>query len=285
MVRLMRPQQWTKNVFVLAGLVFAGRFLDTNSILRVVGAFAIFSLLSSAVYCMNDVLDRERDRLHPKKRMRPLASGLLTPTEGVGASVLLALVGLAGAVELGRAMIAVSAAYLGLNVAYSFVLKHVPLWDALSVAGGFVLRAVAGTAVLAIPASPWLLVCTYLVALYLSLGKRWSDSVQLNDAQRGYRRAAMLYDPGLVRLFMQTTMSATLISYALYAVQGPHKPWMLVTLPFVIYGLFHYQHMVETKALGGSPESAIFQDRAFLANGLAYAVTVLAVLILGRGGG
>ena len=280
-VELARPQQWAKNVFVLAGLVFAGRFLDLTDIARVLGALAAFCLLSSAIYGVNDLLDRERDRLHPRKRHRPLADGRLRPGEGLATAVVLAAVGLALAAALGGHMLLVSVAYLGLNVAYSLWLKHVPLWDALTVAGGFVLRAVAGTAVLHIPASPWLLGCTYLVALYLSLGKRWSDAVQLTEAQRDYRRALDLYDPALVRLFMQTTMSATLMSYVLYAVLGPHHPWMVLTLPFVIYGLFHYQHMVESRALGASPESAIFQDRAFLVNGAVYALAVVAVLLYG----
>jgi 4-hydroxybenzoate polyprenyltransferase len=280
-LQLARPQQWTKNVFVLAGLVFAGRFLDLGAILRVLGALAAFCLLSSAIYCLNDLLDREQDRLHPKKRLRPLAAGTLRPGEGVVAALVFGAGGLAVAAALGAPMLWVSLAYLALNVAYSLVLKHVPLWDALTVAGGFVLRAVAGTAVLGIAASPWLLVCTYLVALYLSLGKRWSDAVQLTEAQRDYRRSLRLYDPGLVRLFMQTTMSATIISYVLYAVDGPHRPWMILTLPFVIYGLFHYQHMVESRALGASPDAAIFQDRAFLLNGAVYGAAVLAILLFG----
>ena len=280
-LRTMRPQQWTKNVFVFAGLVFAGQFLNGPDILRVLGAFGVFCLLSSAVYFLNDLVDRGRDRLHPKKRLRPLASGLLRPGEGVAAAVVLGALGLGGALLLGRSLLEVSAAYLALNLAYSFGLKHVPLWDALIVAGGFVLRALAGTSVLGIPASPWLLICTYLVALYLSLGKRWSDAVNLSAEERAYRQAALLYDPDLLRLFMQVTMAASLISYSLYAAQGSHGPWILVTLPFVIYGLFHYQHMVETRALGGSPESAIFQDRPFLLNGAAYALAVLGVLLFG----
>lgn len=280
--RTMRPHQWTKNGFVFAGLVFAGHFLDPRDIVRVAAAFGAFCLLSSCVYFINDVVDRERDQLHPKKRHRPLAAGLLRPAEGVGLAAVLGAGSLAVALALGASMFWVSAGYLVLNLAYSFWLKHVPLWDALTVAGGFVLRAVAGTTSIGIQASPWLLVCTYLVALYLSLGKRWSDAVNLAPSERAYRQAATLYEPELVRLFMQVAMAATLISYALYAVQGPHSPWILLTLPFVIYGLFHYQHMVETRALGGSPENAIFQDRAFLVNAAAYALACVAVLLFGR---
>lgn len=281
LLRTMRPQQWTKNVFVFAGVVFAGQFLYLGDLVRAVAAFGVFCLLSSCVYFINDCADRERDRLHPRKRLRPLASGLLRPVEGIAAAAVLGCAGLAGALALGPDLLWVSAAYLGLNLLYSFWLKQVPLWDALTVAGGFVLRAAAGTAALGIAASPWLLVCTYLVALYLSLGKRWADAVNLAPEERAYRRAALLYEPELLRLFMQVSMASTLISYALYAVQGPHSPWILLTLPFVIYGLFHYQHMVESRALGGSPENAIFQDRAFLLNGAGYAVAVIAVLVFG----
>lgn len=280
LLRTMRPQQWTKNVFVFAGLVFARAFLQPPGVLMAVWAFAVFCLLSSAVYCLNDYVDRERDRLHPRKRHRPMASGLVPPALGLGWAIVLAVGALGAGLALSPGFLLVAAGYLVLNVAYSFGLKHVPLWDALSVAGGFVLRAVAGTTALHVVASPWLLVCTYLVALYLSLGKRWSDAVNLAPDERAYRRAALVYEPDMVRLFMQVVMATTLMSYALYAVEGPHSPWMLVTLPFVIYGLFHYQHMVETRALGGTPESAIFQDRAFLLNAGGFAVTALGVLLV-----
>jgi len=279
LLRTMRPQQWTKNVFVFAGLVFGRVFLHPLGVLWALWAFAVFCLLSSAVYCLNDYVDRDRDRLHPRKRLRAIASGLVPPALGLALAVALALIGLAGAAALAPSFFVIALAYLALNVAYSFGLKHVPLWDALTVAGGFVLRALAGTTALHVAASPWLLVCTYLVALYLSLGKRWSDAVNLAPEERAYRRAALVYEPGLVRLFMQVVMATTLMSYALYAVEGPHSPWMLVTLPFVIYGLFHYQHMVESRALGGAPESAIFQDRAFLVNAGAFAATALCVLL------
>ncbi len=279
-VRTMRLQQWTKNVFVFAGLVFSGAFLRPRDIPHALLAFFAFCLLSSCVYFVNDFVDRERDRLHPRKRLRPMASGLLRPWEGVLGAVVLGLAGLALGLGLSSAFLWVAVAYLVLNVLYSFGLKHVALWDALAVSGGFVLRALAGTVAVRVPASPWLLMCTYLLALYLSLGKRWSDAVNLAPEERAYRRAALVYQPEMVRLFMEVAMGATLISYALYAVQGPHSPWILVTLPFVIYGLFHYQHMVETRALGGSPESAIFQDRAFLVNGAAFALVALAVVIL-----
>lgn len=278
-VKTMRPQQWTKNVFVFAGLVFARAFLHPDGVPRALWAFGAFCLLSSCVYFLNDFVDRERDRLHPRKRQRPLASGLLRPAEGLAGAIILGLGGLAAALGLGMGFFLIAAGYLALNVAYSFALKHVALWDALTVAGGFVLRALAGTAALGVVASPWLLVCTYLLALYLSLGKRWADAVNLEPEQRAYRKAALVYDPDLVRLFMQVAMAATLLSYALYAVEGPHSPWILLTLPFVIYGLFHYQHMVESRALGGSPESAIFQDRGFLLNGVVFAAVALAVVL------
>lgn len=281
LLRTMRPQQWTKNGFVFAGLIFAQEFFKLGGVLRVLGAFGVFCLLSSSIYFVNDLVDRDRDRLHPRKRHRPLASGLIRPVEGALAAVVLAGVALSAAALLGSGVLWASLGYVAQNLLYSFWLKHVPLWDALTVSVGFVLRSVAGTIALGIPASPWLLVCTYLLALYLSLGKRWSDAVLLAPEERAYRRAALLYEPDLVRFFMQVTMGATLISYALYAVQGPHSPWILLTLPFVIYGLFHYQHMVETRALGGSPESAIFQDFPFLLNGAGYVVVATAVLLLG----
>ncbi len=278
-LRTMRPQQWIKNVFVFAGLVFARAFLYPHGILLALWAFAVFCVLSSAVYCLNDYVDRDRDRLHPRKRFRPIASGVVPAAVGLSLAIGLGVGGLAASLGLGWDFFGIASVYLGLNIVYSFGLKHVSLWDALTVAAGFVLRALAGTAALHVVASPWLLVCTYLVALYLSLGKRWSDAVHLAPEERVYRRAALVYEPNLVRTFMQVVMATTLMSYSLYAAQGPHSPWMLVTLPFVIYGLFHYQHMVESRSLGGAPESAIFQDRAFLLNAAGFVIAALCVLL------
>ena len=277
--RLMRPGQWPKNVFVLGGLVFGREFTHPAAVLRAFVAFAAFCLLSSAVYCINDLADRERDRLHPRKRFRPIASGTVSPALAGVLAVALALWGLIGGVLVGAGVAAVGAAYLTLNILYSFVLKHVALWDALAVAGGFALRALAGTEAVHVPASPWLLVCTYLLTLYVSLGKRWADAVELEPEQRAHRGAAFTYDPDLMRLYMQVAMSATLISYALYATQGTHGPWMLLTLPFVIYGLFHYQHLVQSAGLGGAPDVAVLRDRAFILNGVLFAAVSVAVLL------
>ncbi len=277
---LARPLQWTKNVFVLAGLVFSRQFVHPASLLRAGLAVAAFCLLSSAVYCLNDVVDRRRDRLHPSKRLRPVASGAVAAPAALALGALLALAGLAVSAVLGRSLLAVAAAYLALNGAYSAGIKHVPLWDALTVAGGFVLRALAGTVAVAVPPSPWLLACTYLLTLYMSLGKRWSDAVDLAPEQAAYRRPALAYAPAQWHLFMEVTMSAALIAYALYAAQGTYGPWMLVTLPFVIYGLFRYQHLVQTRGLGGSPDTAVLRDRAFLLNGAAFGAVAMAVLLL-----
>jgi len=287
-LRLMRPRQWPKNAFVLAAVVFSGRWTDPWSLGRALVAAAAFCLLSSAVYALNDLSDRHVDRLHPTKRHRPLASGLLRPWEGAAVGVGALVLGLALCTLTGWRTTAAGVGYLLLNVLYSTALKHVAIWDTLTVALGFVARALAGALAVGVQASPWLLTCTFLVTLYVSLAKRWAEEVAverrraqgLEQAELGFRRTTGQVSTRLLREFMVISMGATLVSYALYCLDSPHGSLELVTLPFVVYGLFRFQFLAETRLeIGQAPEESLLGDRPFLLNTLIWGLVVAAVAL------
>src|SRR5437588_6871145 len=215
LLEAMRPRQWSKNVFVLAGIVFAGRLFEARAELRVLACFGLFCAASSAVYLANDVADRAIDAHHPLKRTRPIASGRLSPALAIAASAVLALVALAGTALLNRATLAVMAAYLASTFAYSLGLKRAFLLDVMIVAAGFVLRAVAGAACIEAGISLWLLVCSFLLALFLALGKRRAELVLLGQNATDHRVALGSYSLPLVDSWLTALAGASIVSYAL----------------------------------------------------------------------
>src|SRR5437868_5969524 len=279
----MRPRQWSKNVFVLAGIVFAGRLFERAAELRVLACFAVFCAASSAAYVANDVADRARDAQHPVKRLRPLAAGRLTPPSALAASIALALASLAGAALLNGRTLALICAYLLSTTAYSLGLKRVFLVDVMIVAAGFVLRAVAGAACIAAEISPWLLVCSFLLALFLALGKRRAELVLLGQNATDHRVALGSYSLPLVDSWLTALAGASIVSYALYT-QSPRTVEhfgttnLLYTVPFVIYALFRYQHHVVRQDAGGDPGSLLLQDPGLWISLLAWAITAAVVI-------
>jgi 4-hydroxybenzoate polyprenyltransferase len=283
LLEAMRPRQWSKNVFVLAGIVFAGRLFEVRAELRVLACFAVFCAASSALYLANDVADRESDVHHPLKRTRPIASGRLSPSIAIAASAVLTLVALAGAALLNRATLAVTAAYLASTFAYSLGLKRAFLLDVMIVAAGFVLRAVAGASCIEAEISPWLLVCSFLLALFLALGKRRAELVLLGQNATDHRVALGSYSLPLVDSWLTALAGASIVSYALYT-QSPRTVEhfgttnLLYTVPFVIYALFRYQHHVVRQDAGGDPGSLLLQDPGLWISLLGWAVTAAVVI-------
>ena len=283
LLEAMRPRQWSKNVFVLAGIVFAGRLFEARAELRVLACFALFCAASSAVYLANDVADRAIDAHHPLKRTRPIASGRLSPALAIAASAVLALVALAGTALLNRATLAVTAAYLASTLAYSLGLKRAFLLDVMIVAAGFVLRAVAGASCIEAEISPWLLVCSFLLALFLALGKRRAELVLLGQNATDHRVALGSYSLPLVDSWLTALAGASIVSYALYT-QSPRTVEhfgttnLLYTVPFVIYALFRYQHHVVRQDAGGDPGSLLLQDPGLWISLLAWAITAAVVI-------
>jgi 4-hydroxybenzoate polyprenyltransferase len=279
----MRPRQWPKNLFVLAPVLFTGKLGDPGLLLRSLAAAACFCGLSGAVYLVNDLCDRRRDALHPVKRHRPVASGRLGPAAAALAAALLGGACLAAAALLGGLFPLVAGSYLVLMLAYSTVLKNVVLADVLGIATGFVLRALAGGVVIGVPVSEWLLICTALVSLFMALGKRRYELRGLRGGAAGHRPVLENYNEPLLDQLIGVTATGSLVSYLLYCVlsqTAQAHDGLLLTAPFVAYGLFRYLYCVYRCDGGGSPEDVIFKDRVFLVTGAAYACAVLGVLYL-----
>ena len=282
----VRPKQWFKNVFVLAGLVFGGQLFDPASCTRALACFAIFCAASSAVYLINDTFDRRQDAHHPTKRLRPIASGRLPVVVAVCAAGVLAFVSIAGAAALSRATFLVLALYLASCAAYTSGLKRVFILDVLIVSSGFVLRAAAGAAAVRAEISPWLICCTFLLALYLALGKRRNELTLLRESAIQHRKNLGSYSVPLLDSWLTALSGATIVCYALYT-QSPrtlekfHTTNLLYTVPCVIYALFRYQHLVVRKEAGGDPGSSVLRDRGMVTAILAWAA-VAAVIIYWR---
>ncbi len=282
MLRLLRPRQWTKNALLFAALVFAEKLFVPEALLRASLAFVCFCLASSSGYVVNDLVDAPRDREPPEQRRRPIASGEI----GRQAALLLALGLTAGALALAAALgagfLAAVLVYLGLTHFYSFVGKNVAILDVMLVAAGFVIRAVAGALAIPVPVSDWFVLCSLFLALFLALSKRRAELLRAGEAARLARPVLADYTPAALAAFTATSMAAALITYALYVHAVLEKyPWLALTLPFVMFGLFRYQLLAETRGLGEKPEDVVFEDRPFQLCLAGFAVVALAALYLG----
>jgi 4-hydroxybenzoate polyprenyltransferase len=279
----LRPRQWLKNLFVLAPILFTGKAGDAALLARALTATACFCGLSGVVYLLNDLLDRKRDALHPVKRHRPLASGALSPLVAAVAAVILAAACLAAAAALNANFFTVALVYLALMIAYNTALKNVVIADVLSIAAGFVLRAVGGCQAVAAPISPWLYICTALVTLFLALGKRRHELSRLSEAAARHRPVLRKYNEPFLDQMISITTTACLVSYLLYCVlseTASKHEGLLLTAPFVAYGLFRYLYCIYRKGRGGSPEEVLLKDKVFLGTGLAYGIAVVLVVYL-----
>jgi 4-hydroxybenzoate polyprenyltransferase len=278
----LRPKHWIKNAFVLAPLVFAGRLSDPESVARAAAALAVFCALSSSVYLLNDVADREADRIHPKKRFRPIAAGDLGVFPAVILATSLAMGSLAGAFGVSPALAAVSALYLGQNLAYSFALKRVVILDVMLVASGFLLRAWAGAVAVGVAISEWLVLCTGLLALFLGFVKRRQEiaSAPVATEQRPILREYSL--PFLDQMIAVVTGSVV-TAYALYAFSEEVAAklgtrHLGLTIPFVLFGIFRYLYLVHLRGEGENPTALVLSDRPLLLNVLLWAGAVGLVL-------
>jgi 4-hydroxybenzoate polyprenyltransferase len=279
----VRPGEWTKNLFVFAGLLFGQRLTDPLAVRRAGLAFLIFCALAGVVYLVNDVADRDRDRQHPRKRNRPIASGALSVPTALGAAALLTACGLGAAWWLGRDFFAVAAGYLLLLVLYSGPLKHIVIIDVLTIAIGFVLRVAAGAVAIGVPISQWLLICTILLALFLGLSKRRHEIVLLADGAIGHRRILEEYSPYLLDQMIGVVTASTLMAYILYATSHETAEkfgtsLLGLTIPFPLYGIFRYLYLVHRKEGGGSPAELLLNDRPLLACVALWAVGVAVII-------
>jgi 4-hydroxybenzoate polyprenyltransferase len=279
----LRPRQWAKNLLVFAGLLFGLRLFDFVAVGRAVAAFGIFCVLSGVVYLINDIADRDIDRQHPHKARRPIASGALPVPAAVGSAIVLGVVGLAGAFALGPRFFLVAASYLALLALYSGPLKHIVIIDVLTIAIGFVLRAVAGAVAVNVEISHWLLMCTILLALFISLAKRRHELLLLSNDAVSHRPILGEYTPYLLDQMIAVVTASTLIAYVFYTISPETEQkfgteWLGLTVPFPLYGIFRYLYLVHQREGGGDPAELLLTDRPLLACVTLWAVSVVLII-------
>ena len=279
----LRPAQWTKNLFLFAGLIFGQRLLDPAAITTSIAAFVVFCALSGVVYLINDIADREADRIHPLKRFRPIASGAVPVGVALALAAVLGPVALAVAFYLRLEFGLIALAYVGLQAMYSGPLKHIVIIDVLTIAIGFVLRAAAGAVVIGEPVSHWLMIDMILLALFLALSKRRHELVLLADGATNHRPILEEYSPYLLDQMISVVTASTLVAYAFYTVNpetiqkfNTDKLWL--TVPFPLYGIFRYLYLVHQKEGGGSPSDMLLNDKPLLTCVLLWGVTVTLVI-------
>ena len=278
----LRPRQWVKNLFVFAGLIFSQSLL-TPLFWPALGAFVIFCALSGAIYVFNDVADAEKDRLHPTKRHRPIARRALPIPAAVTLGVVLLVGSLLAAFRLSTGFAMVAAAYAALLTAYSIWLKHVVILDVLTVAAGFVLRAVAGAEAVGVEISGWLVICTILIALFLALGKRRHEYRTLHGEAAAHRPILAEYSEGFLDQMVAVVTASTVIAYALYTMSPEtvakfHTRLLPVTLPFVLYGIFRYLYLLYRREQGGNPSDLLLSDRALLVNTVLWMLALFVII-------
>lgn len=267
-VMVLRPRQWVKNLFVVIPLVFSGRAGDGNAVLAVLGAFLLFSQMASAVYLINDVVDRDADRVHPVKRFRPVASGRIAPNRALLAGLVLGVTGTGLAWVLAPAFGVVAMAYVGLNLLYTLWLKEKVILDVFTIAAFFLLRLIGGSVVITVRPSLWLLLCGGLLALFLGFAKRRHELVLLEGYSQAHRSVLADYSPGFLDQMSTVLLSVTVVSYIMYTLNSPtavavHADVLAYSTVFVLYGVFRYLYLIHRRQ-GGSPTETLLTDRPLM---------------------
>ena len=283
--RTMRPTQWTKNVIVYAALVFDGKLFVPSLFWQATLVVACFCLASSSVYIMNDLVDLEKDRLHPRKQFRPLPAGQLNRGLAASAALLLAAVSLGLTWWINPLVGVVTAIYIAQNIAYSFWLKNIVIVDVMVLALGFLLRVVAGSLVADVANfSPWLYVCVTLLSLFLGFGKRRHEMTLLDENAAGHRASLQEYSVPLLDQIIGVVTTSTLMTYTLYGIEAQtalvRDGRMLLTTPFVFYFVARYLYLIHVRKLGGAPDELLFKDRALLINTALWALSVVVLIYM-----
>lgn len=282
-IKSLRPHQWTKNFFVFAPLIFSENVFNFPLILKSVLAFALFCMLSGAIYIWNDLRDIDEDKLHPAKSQRPLASGRLEKTPAVVAFVFLCVLGLSLSFVLNLNFFLLALGYVLLQLAYSGWLKHVVILDVLLVAAGFLIRVIAGGVAIEVDISAWLLICTFLLALFIALSKRRHELIFLEKEASSHRPILKEYSPYLLDQMISVVTASTVIAYCLYTISEETiakfgSSNLIFTVPFVLYGIFRYLYLIHQKCEGGSPESLLIKDKPFFFGILLWIVSAILIL-------
>ena len=284
LLRTMRPKQWLKNGFLFAGLIFDQQLLNITALSHTFAGFLLFCLLSGSVYIINDLSDLEADRLHPKKRFRPLAAGKLSPKTAAIVVVALLLVSLPVSFFLSPGFGIISLTYFLLNLAYSRWLKHIPILDVMILASFYVIRVGAGVILIQVSRfSPWLYVFTTFLALFLGVGKRRAELNLLDKEANSHRKVLAGYSMPLLDQLVTIVSSMAIITYSLYTFSAPNLPEnhsMMLTIPFVIYGMFRYLYLLQVKHSGGAPEEVLLTDKPLQIVILLWGAAILLIFYL-----
>lgn len=284
LIETLRPRQWTKNLVIFAGLLFDGQFLQLTPFLRVLAATLLFCLVSGVTYTINDLLDVEADKLHPQKRNRPIASGRLSKKVAIGVIIFLSIFSLVGGYLLSPSLVLIFVAYTLLILAYSLWLKKVMILDVLVIAAGFVLRVLAGLSIIQVAYfSPWLFVLTTLLAMYLAFGKRLAELKLLETNAVSHRKTLDGYTISLLNQYTMVILTAILITYTFYtfsAHPGQSNYVMMLTIPFVVYGIFRYLYLIQSDLITSSPEEVLLKDRPLQVAIFLWGLSVLLIIYI-----
>jgi 4-hydroxybenzoate polyprenyltransferase len=281
-LQALRMKQWIKNLLLFAALIFALKFNDLSMVIVAIKAFFSFCMLSSAGYLYNDARDKDADAAHPRKCKRPIASGRLPLSAAYAEMALILAVGFGIAWSISPMFCLVAALYLATTLSYTFYFKHHVILDVMFISAGFLWRAAAGAVAIGVVISPWLLTCTAFLTLFIGFNKRRSELGLMAGTGNATRKNLMYYTPELLVEFQAITTSGTVISYALYTVLGSPSPWLLLTLPYVLYGIFRYIFLVNNLDEGEEPADTLLRDMPLLATVVLYGVTVVSILFVTR---
>ncbi len=284
LIKALRPKQWIKNGLLLVAIVFSERYLDVDAWVHVLAGVALFCMLSSSGYLVNDLKDVEADRAHPKKSSRPIASGALPVPVAWGAVLVLMIGGLAGSFALNTHFGIAAVTYLFITLSYSNFFKHTAILDVMLLSSGFIVRAVAVAEAISVASSPWFLVCIAFGALFIGLIKRLAEIRLLKDDAASHRKALEEYSEPLLLQLISITTACSLISYALYTFSGASTRWMMLTLPIVIFAVFRYLLLVSMQGEGGEPSQTLLEDRPLLGSVVAFLVVSIVAMKMGHVG-
>lgn len=280
----MRPKQWTKNAIIYAGLVFDGQLFNPQSFILITISFILLCLAASTIYVVNDLVDIERDRQHPKKKYRPLPSGQLPVPAGIIAAIVLPVISVGGALLYSPRYAGILAIYIALHMLYSFRLKHIVLIDILTITAGYVLRVAGGVLVIEVARfSPWLYTCTALLALFLAIGKRRQELITLGENAPNVRPIFKDYNLPLLDSMLNIVTTSTLMAYILYTIEAPSvllagNNLALITVPFVMYGIFRYMYLIHVRGEGGAPDEVLLRDHPLQAAMALWGITFVIIL-------
>ncbi|MFL0249835.1 decaprenyl-phosphate phosphoribosyltransferase [Clostridium neuense] len=275
---LMRPKQWTKNLFIFGAIIFSGNFSNKPLILENLFVFVMFCLTSSSVYIFNDIIDADKDRKHPVKKNRPIASGKVSKIQGIIFDVILLIIIITFTSRVDINILILLIGYIIMNIFYSFILKNVVIIDVMIITAGFVMRLASGGMATHVELSPWIILCTVLLALFIALNKRKSEIISMKENSTKTRKILEEYSVELIDKMLTIVTPSILMAYCLYTFSSIQNRSMMITIPFVLYGIFRYEYLMEKANIGGKPEDVFTKDTPFLINIVCWFLAVIIVI-------